>query len=144
MKSFDEILDALHAFIADGEAQERGKLPSGCFFLDRDNVLCLPRAFGDSRRPYSCGGLTLWAYSSGAIKIEESTFNYNVDFDCGRDPKLVFWFGERGGRGDGFVPVSITGAGVNAREENISRCCVYTDDGAYYIAESDNFSSAYS
>ena len=141
MKRFDEILDKLHAFMADGEAKERGKLPSGCYFLDRDNVLCLPRTFGDARRPYSSDGLILWAYSSGAMKIEESTFNYNVDFDCGRDPKLAFWFGERDGRGDGFVPVSITGAGLNAREENISRYCVYTDDGAYYIAESRNFSS---
>ena len=40
-------------------------LPSNCYFLNADEILCYERKFGDSRYPYSYDGLTLWAYSSG-------------------------------------------------------------------------------
>ena len=142
MNKFEEILKKIHDFLSDEEAKKAGKLASGAFFINNDDVLCMPRAFGDSRRPYSASGLTLWAYSSGNIKIEESTFNYNLDFDCGRDPKIAFYFGEKeAGEKNAFVPVSITGAGVNPREdENVKRYVVFTDEGAYYIAETPDFS----
>lgn len=143
MNGFESVIKKIHEFLNDKSAQKKGKLASDCYFIDGDDVLCLPRDFGDSRRPYSASGLTLWAYSSGNIKIEESTFNYNLDFDCGKDPKIAFYFGEKpnGEVENGeFLPVSITGAGVNARENSIKRYCVFTDGGAYYIAESKNFS----
>ncbi|MGN1053637.1 MAG: GH36-type glycosyl hydrolase domain-containing protein [Candidatus Scatosoma sp.] len=116
------------------EKDERGKLPSNCYFLTEDEVVCFPRAVGDSRRPYSCDGLVLWAYSSGNIKIEESTFNVNLDFFYGQEPKIAFYFGEK--RSGDFIPVSVTGAGINPLEEKAERYCVFADDGAYYFAES--------
>lgn len=117
------------------EKNENGKLPSNCYFLSEDDVVCFPRPYGDARRPYSCDGMVLWAYSSGNIHIEESTFNVNLDFFYGQDPKIAFYFGEK--RGDKFVPVSMTGAGQNHMEENVERYCVFTDGGAYYMAESN-------
>lgn len=144
MNGFEKIIKKVHEFLSDNAARKNGKLASGCYFINADDVLCLPRDFGDSRRPYSANGLTLWAHSSGNIKIEESTFNYNLEFDCGKDPKIAFYFGENGkrdkvGENNEFLPVSITGAGVNARENGVERYCVFTDSGAYYIAESENF-----
>ena len=75
MNGFEKIIKRVHEFLSDNAAQKNGKLASGCYFINADDVLCLPRDFGDSRRPYSANGLTHWAHSSGNIKIEESTFN---------------------------------------------------------------------
>lgn len=117
------------------EKDERGKLPSNCYFLNEDDVVCFPRPVGDARHPYSCDGLVLWAYSSGNIRIEESIFNINLDFFYGQEPKIAFYFGDK--RGENFVPVSMTGAGQNPMEKDVERYCVFTDNGAYYVAECD-------
>lgn len=104
--------------------------------MNKDDVVCFPRDFGDARRPYSCDGLILWAYSSGNIKIEESTFTVTEDFDRGAQPKIAFYFGKSA---DGeYIPISVSGVGINDREKDVERYCVYTDGGAYYIAESEN------
>lgn len=131
MNEFQSIVSRVRTL--KNEKNENGKLPSNCYFLSEDDVVCFPRPFGDARRPYSCDGMVLWAYSSGNIRIEESTFNVNLDFFYGQDPKIAFYFGEK--NGDKFVPVSMTGAGVNPMEEDVERYCVFTDDGAYYMAE---------
>lgn len=112
------------------------KLPSNAYFLSEDEIVCYPRKFGDSRYPYACDGLTLWAYSSGNIKIEESNFSVNVDFPSGESPKIAFWFGIE--KENGFQPVAITGAGKSETEQNVDRCCVYSEKGAYYLAKTEN------
>lgn len=136
MNDFEKIIDAVKALKASDESRKEGKLPSGSYFLNKDDVVCFPRDFGDARRPYSCDGLILWAYSSGNIKIEESTFTVTEDFDRGAQPKIAFYFGKAA---DGeYIPISVSGVGINDREKNVERYCVYTDGGAYYIAESEN------
>ncbi len=116
-----------------------GCLPSGCCFLNADEILCKKRKFGDSRYPYSADGLTLWAYSSGNVKIEESTFNIILDFTEGKEPNLAFYAGKK--TEDGYFPVSITGAGKLPFEKGIERYMVFTLDAAYYITETEEFIS---
>lgn len=135
MSGFKDIIENVKALKNEKALQERGALPSNCYFLNEDEVVCFPRESGDARRPYSCDGLVLWAYSSGNIKIEESTFNVNLDFFYGQDPKIAFYYGKKSE--SGFVPVSLTGAGVNPLEGEVDRYCVFCDDGAYYMVESD-------
>lgn len=115
---------------------EYPKLPSGCFFLGADDVLCLKQPKGDARYPYSCDGLTYWAYSSGNAKIEESTFNIALPFAGGREPNLCFFVGEK--RGDKFFPVSITGAAKFPFEENVKRFVIFSPDAARYFVETEN------
>ena len=112
------------------------KMPSGCFFLGEDDVLCLKQKKGDARYPYSCDGLTLWAYSSGNAKIEESTFNVVLPFTGGREPNLCFYVGEK--RGNKFFPVSVTGAGRFPFEEGVTRFVVFSPDAARYYVETEN------
>lgn len=112
-------------------------LPSGCYFLNEDEILCRERKFGDSRYPYSCDGLTLWAYSSGNIKIEESTFNVILDFPEGKNPNVCFYAGRK--TEEGYFPVSITGMGKLPFEKGVSRHTVYTPDAVYYITETAEF-----
>ena len=80
VKKIKSLQTKVKALEKDEALQKQNAMPSGCYFLNEDEVVCYKRAFGDGRYPYSRDGLTLWAYSSGNIKIEESTFNIRVGF----------------------------------------------------------------
>lgn len=112
-------------------AQERA-LPENCFLLGNGEVICYPRATGDSRYPYSCDGLTLWAYASGEMSLNESAFYYILPFDEGKEPYVAFFGGQKSR--SGFTPVSITGVARRANE-NVKRFTYYTPQAAYYIAK---------
>ena len=135
LKEVQSIVEKVHTLLRDEKLQEKGKLPSSAFFLNADEVVCFPRDFGDGRYPYAYDGLTLWAYSSGNIKIEESAFNVLLDFENGKEPTLGFFYGIEGEKG--YYPVSITGAAKQPAEENISRYTVYCPNCVYYVAESE-------
>ena len=70
-----ELISKVAQLSKSDELKKGNALPSNCYFLNEDEIVCYERKFGDSRYPYAYDGLTLWAYSSGNIKIEESTFN---------------------------------------------------------------------
>ncbi len=113
--------------------KEKYALPSSCYFLSQDEVVCYPRKIGDGRHPYQHDGLTLWAHSSGNISIQESMFNVFLTSTEGREPYLAFFLGEKDG--NTFFPVSITGVAKQPIERDISRFTVFAQDGAYYFAE---------
>ena len=132
-----QFIKEIKEITTDEQAARRFALPSGCYFLSDDGILCLKRKFGDSRYPYSFGGLTLWAYSSGNVKIEESTFNVILSFAEGKEPNLAFYAGRKAE--GGYFPVSITGAGKLPFENGVERYTVFTPGAAYYIAETEEF-----
>ena len=78
MKNFQdkvkELLGQVRALERDEALQKQRKLPSDCYFLSADTVLSYRRPDGDARYPYAYDGLTLWAYASGNVKMEESVF----------------------------------------------------------------------
>ena len=110
-------------------------MPSNAYFLNADEIVCYPRSFGDSRYPYTYDGLTLWAYASGNAKIEESAFSVLLDCAISHESNLAAFFGMQSG--NGFIPVSITGAARQAVEQNIERYTVFTPFAAYFIAETE-------
>lgn len=134
------VIEKVHALQRDESLRKKGKLPSSAYFLNEDEIVCFPRAFGDSRYPYAHDGLTLWAYASGNVKIEESAFNILLDFENGKEPTLAFFFGIDGG--EEFFPVSITGAAKQPAEKNILRYTVYRPHCVYYVAESESLLGA--
>ncbi|MBQ8320024.1 MAG: hypothetical protein IJX81_04000 [Clostridia bacterium] len=121
------------------EAKRQNRMPSGCYFLNQDEILCYKREFGDGRYPYSRDGLTLWAYSSGNFKIEESTFNVILDFCEGKEPNLCFFAGIQ--TGEEYFPVSLTGLAKQPVEENVKRYTVYTPEACYYFTETPAFTA---
>ncbi len=123
----------------DEKKREKNALPSDCYFLADDEIVCYPRRFGDSRYPYAKDGLTLWAHASGSIGIEESTFNVLVGFPEGKEPNLAFFFGEK--RENGYFPVSLTGAGKQPVEENVRRYTVYAPEAAYYFTKTGDITA---
>lgn len=131
----NDIRKAVEQLAVSEKMREKYSLPSNCYFLNEDEIVCGERKFGDSRYPYSQDGLTLWAYSSGNVKIEESTFNVLLDFCEGKEPNLAFYMGVKSE--DGYLPVSITGAGKLPFEHNVKRYTVFTPDAAYYFVETE-------
>ncbi|MBO5480725.1 MAG: hypothetical protein J6A63_06030 [Clostridia bacterium] len=122
------------------QSVKKGKqnaLASNAYFLNADEIVCFPRRFGDARYPYSNDGFTLWAFASGNVKIEESLFNIILPYTGGKEPNLCFYVGVK--QGDGYFPVSVTGAGKLPFEKNVSRYTVYSPDAAYYFAETPEF-----
>ena len=111
------------------------KLPSNCYFLSSDNILSYGNDNGDARYPYACDGLTLWAYASGNVIMEESTFKVFPFTAEAKEPRLAFFMGEK--RQDGYSPISILGTAKQPIEKGVKRYCVYTPQAAYYFAETD-------
>lgn len=133
------IVEKVRALKENEALRNRGKLPSDAYFLNADEIVCFPRAFGDSRYPYAYDGLTLWAYASGNMKIEESAFNVLLDSENGKEPNIAFFFGlDRGGE---FFPVSVTGA-AKQPTESVSRYTVYCPHCVFYIAECEKLLGA--
>lgn len=131
----EEILDLIkreQQIKACKEFAESRALPEKCYYLDDGIILCYPRQSGDSRYPYSKDGFTLWAYSSGYFSLNESTYYYILPSEEGKQPYCAFFGGTDDG--NGFIPVSITGA---ARQpiENIERFTIYTPSAVYYVTK---------
>ena len=109
------------------------KLPSNCFFLNKEEILALRNPFGDARYPYARDGLVLWAYSSGSIVISDSNYfvvPYNVE---GKEPYISFFGGvkNKDGKYDYF---SINGAGDTVLgKEKVEKYTVFTTSSVIYL-----------
>jgi len=77
------------------DIKEKRALPSNCWFLDENMILAHKRKLGDGRYPYANDGLTLWAYSSGNISVQESLFNIFLDSREGKEPYIGFFVGKK-------------------------------------------------
>ena len=82
-------------------------------------MLSYRRDDGDARYPYAYDGLTLWAYASGNVKMEESTFNHFLPVFEAKEPYLAFFAGIK--QEDGYFPVSLLGPAKQAFEKGIRR-----------------------
>ena len=93
MKNFEqEILQLLKDIkITLKNKSEDNYILENTYFLKNGNVLSLERKNGVSRFPYGHDGFTLWAYSSGYISINESTFYLVLHSPEGREPYLAFF-----------------------------------------------------
>ncbi len=116
------------------ELQRSCALPEKSFFLQKDVILCYPRKTGDARYPYSVDGFTLWAYSSGYMSLNESTFYYILPADEGKEPYVNFFGGLK--EDNGYTPVSLTGVARQPRE-NAKRFTVYTPQAVYYVTRTE-------
>ena len=85
------LLKRIDALLENPEAKRASALPDGGYFLDENTVLCLERANGDARFPYTADGFNLWAQSSGYISINERTFYLVLSADGGKQPYLNFY-----------------------------------------------------
>ena len=109
-------------------------LPDHSYFLDDTTILCYPRQYGDSRYPYQCDGLTLYAHTSGYIDCSDGLLNIFRTLEVGEDAPICFFAGEKHAKD--FFPISITGAARQLFEpDGVERYLIYTPACAYYITE---------
>ena len=113
--------------------RKEGKLPSNCYFLSKENVLAMPNPYGDARHPYTRDGMTLWAYSSGYISINETNF-YIIPITLeGKEPYLSFFGGLLNKKGQ-YDYFSITGVSdTEFGREKVERYVVFTPTSALYL-----------
>jgi len=134
-----ELLSQIKELETNEKLKEERRLPSDCYFLNADTVLSYRRDDGDARYPYAYDGLTLWAYASGNVKMEESTFNVFLPVFEAKEPHLAFFAGEK--KVDGYFPVSLLGPAKQAFEKDVRRYTVFTPQAAYYFTETAGFTS---
>ena len=104
MNMFLEKANELFKKVQETKQTKAYALPSGAWFLNADEIVCVDRPFGDGRYPYAANGLNLWAHSSGNIDVCESTFNWFLETVEGREPYMAFYFGKR--MGDKYFPMT--------------------------------------
>ncbi|MBQ7160987.1 MAG: hypothetical protein IJR90_04705 [Clostridia bacterium] len=128
-----ELLKKARAAIESGE----GKTVQETYMLPGGEVLCLPRAYGDSRFPYDADGMVIWAHTTGYIDAFESLFNVFRTANYNEDAVVLFFAGEK--QADGrYRPVSITGADSATGETGVSRYVIFGLRHAWYIAETQS------
>lgn len=134
IETAEKLIAEAEALLNDEAAKEKAALPDGGYFLSGDAVLCCERENGDARYPYAADGFNMWAYSSGYISINESTFYVVLPSDEGKEPYLNFYAGlPAGGEGGGFVPVSLLGIARSPLEGAVKRYTVFTPQAVYYL-----------
>ena len=111
---------------------EERSIQGKCHYLKNDVILCLPNPYGDIRYPYSKDGLTLWAYASGNISINESNFFVVPLTDEGKEPYLNFYAGLKNKK-DKYDIYSLTGNADTEYGDELSTYVIYTKSHCYYI-----------
>ena len=89
-------MEEILRFISEARKAKKEKKPGSylneqCFFLKNGNILAFRNPIGDSRYPYTVDGLTLWAYASGNISINQSNFFLIPPTVEGKEPYINFY-----------------------------------------------------
>lgn len=132
-----ELLKKVEDFKKEGKQAQENILPSEAYFLSHDEIICFERKDGDGRFPYAYDGLTLWAYSSGTFKVEESMYNLFHYAKESKEPTLLFFVGSK--NEEGYLPTSLTCMARQPQEKGVERFVVYSKLAAYYFAITDSF-----
>ena len=109
-------------------------LISNCYFLKDGKVLALRNPYGDSRHPYSVDGLTLWAYSSGNIVINQSNFFVSPLCIEGKEPYINLYAGKKKKKGEYDYYSFFGNADINEGEVYT----VFAEKYCYYIRKVNN------
>lgn len=140
-KIIKELFDQIHK-IKDNDLEGVLPLKENTFILKDDKIVCFDRKYGESRYPYGYDGFYMWAYSSGYIYAHESTFYVILSSLEGKEPYLNFYAGIKDQNENEYTPISLLGVGKNAKEKNVSRCCVFAKECVYYLTEIDSLQFA--
>ncbi|MBO5577845.1 MAG: hypothetical protein J5955_01900, partial [Bacilli bacterium] len=102
------------------------------FYLKNDNILALRNPNGDSRFPYTVDGLTLWAYASGNISINQSNFFIIPPTVEGKEPYINFYGGIKN-KNNKYDVFSLTGNSDTELGMNEETYTIFNPSYCYYI-----------
>ncbi len=132
-----ELLEKVEHFKQGGKDAKENVLPSAAYYLSNEELICFERKDGDGRFPYAYDGLTLWAYSSGTFKAEESMYNIFHYAKESKEPTLLFFVGQK--TEEGYMPTSLTCQARQPQEKGVERFVIYSKQAAYYFAVTEAF-----
>lgn len=107
------------------------KLASGAYYLDDALTLVTDPVNSGARFPYAVNGMTIWAYASGYISINHSSYYILPPNLEGKEPYLDF-FGIEHDKA-GVYPVSLLGVSERSDEIANKRYTVFSKNVAYYL-----------
>src|SRR5690554_3401080 len=113
------------------------KLASGAYYLDDELTLITDPVNSGARFPYAVNGMTIWAYASGYISINHSSYYILPPNLEGKEPFLDFFGIEQ--NGNNTYPVSLLGVSERSDEIENKRYTVFSKNIAYYITVTKNF-----
>ncbi|WP_069998334.1 GH36-type glycosyl hydrolase domain-containing protein [Cellulosilyticum sp. I15G10I2] len=116
------------------EALEK-EMPGQVYFIENNDILCLPRENGDSRYPLGQDGFNYWVYASGYMHSNEGLFSQYLRASEGQEPKIAFFAGfEKDGQ---YEVVPLLSVPVILAKECVERYTIFTTKSAYYITETN-------
>lgn len=124
-----ELVEKVHKF----KKSKENTLPDNSYFLDEDTILCYPRKYGISRYPYYQDGLVMFPNTNGDIHCVDGPFTIFKNNEYSEEANTGFFAGEK--YGEGFMPISVTGANRQLFENDVERYVVFTPVCAYYVTE---------
>ena len=113
------------------EQSSECSLVSNCYFLKNSNILALRNPYGDSRYPYSVDGLTLWAYASGNIVINQSNFFISPLTVEGKEPYINLYGAIKNKKGEYDYYSFLGNQDFNLDASEVYT--VYNENYCYYI-----------
>lgn len=114
-----------------------GRLPSDAYYLDEElTLICNPTNSG-ARFPYAINGMTIWAYASGYISINHSSYYILPPNLEGKEPFIDFFGIEHNDQK--YQPISLLGVSQTDSETDNTRYTVYGKNIVYYLTKTKNF-----
>ena len=111
------------------------EMPGKVYFIDNNDILCLPREDGDSRYPLGQNGFNYWVYASGYMHSNEGLFSHYLRASEGQEPKIAFFAGFK--KGDKYEVIPLLGVPVIQTKECVERYTIFTTNSAYYITQTN-------
>lgn len=114
-------------------------MPGDAFVIDDTEVLCLPRAKGDSRYPLGRNGMNFWVYGSGYMHGNEGLFSTFLRAAEGQEPNIAFFAGLPGEESNdpwrviSVLPVPDLGTGDSAAAYR--RCAILGPSAAHFLCD---------
>ncbi len=124
---------AYHNLKVHPEQAKEKAMPGSSYFIENNEILCLPREDGDSRYPLGKNGFNYWVYASGYMHSNEGLFSHYLRASEGQEPKIAFFAGFE--KEDGYDVVPLLAVPVIKAEAHIERYTVFTPSSAYYMTE---------
>ncbi|MBP5304059.1 MAG: hypothetical protein J6Z00_04150 [Clostridia bacterium] len=106
-------------------------IPGACWFVDKRNILSLPRDDGENRYVYGNDGFNFWAYTSGYMHCNDGAFSPFLYSGEGTEPKCAWFVGVETAEGLKTFPL----LAAPKANDDVVRYTVFNSSCVTYIAE---------
>lgn len=106
-------------------------IPGSCWFVDKRNILSLPRDDGENRYVYGNDGFNFWAYTSGYMHCNDGAFSPFLYSGEGLEPKCAWFVGIETKDGLKTFPV----LAAPKANDGVIRYTIFNSSCVTYVAE---------